>query len=139
MKSQFSTNWLSSKQPRKQRKYLENAPDFPNNSWKCNPDTDNFIHIRAEGSGKVDVCSEVSSDFLINDINLDDNTWREAKRSLVHNCNNCLYNCTYESENPDLKGDLPTFLLMALIKSGQVGLVEKIGRHAAKKFREKTF
>ena len=26
MKNKFSTNWLSSKQPRKQRKYLANAP-----------------------------------------------------------------------------------------------------------------
>ena len=26
MKSQFSTSWLSSKQPRKQRKYIANAP-----------------------------------------------------------------------------------------------------------------
>lgn len=123
---------------RTNRKYLDHATDFPENSWKCNPETDNFIHLRAEGDGLLDVCSEVPSNFVAGDISLDDKTWRTAKRSLVHNCSNCLYNCTYESETPDLVGDIPTFAIMALIKSGQYKLAEKLGRVAARKFKVRS-
>lgn len=113
--------------------YLEHATDFPNNSWKCDPDKDSFISVRGEGQGKISVCSEVHTEFEVGEVNLKDNEWRKEKQDLVHNCNNCLYSCAFESQNPNLKGDLPTLAMMGLIKSGHAGLVERLGQRAVGK------
>lgn len=113
--------------------YLKQAPDFPRNSWKCHPNKDSFVQISAEGEGKIGVCSEVPTRFKVGEIDLKEKEWRDVKRDLVHNCNNCLYSCTFESQNPDLKGDLPTFLMMGLIKTGHAGFVERLGQRAVGK------
>ena len=41
-----------------------------------------------------------------------------------------MYGCYYEAENPSLVGDIPTMFVMALIKTGNVGLAEKLGQFA---------
>lgn len=117
--------------------YLKHAPDFLGNSWKCDPDRDSFIQIRAVGKGKIGVCSEVHTGFKVGEVDLKEKEWRDVKRDLVHNCNNCLYSCTFESQNPDLKGDLATFSMMCLIKLGHAGLVEWLGKKAARNYSAK--
>ena len=111
-------------------KYLNNAPNFPDNSWKCNPDTNAFAHIRATGNGKVGVCAEAPLRFNVNKVHLKDEKWKETKKDFVDKCPGCLYGCNYESENQDLKGDLRTFLNMLLIKTGQAGLVRFMGQRS---------
>lgn len=113
--------------------YLRHAPDFPGNSWKCDPNKDPFIQIRAVGEGEIGVCSEVHTKFKVGEIDLKEKKWRDVKRDFVNNCNNCLYSCTFESQNPDLKGDLPTIAMMGFIKSGESGWVEGLGQHVVGK------
>lgn len=108
--------------------YLNNAPNFPDNSWKCSPEADACVHIRATGNGEVGVCSETPLRFQANKIQLKDDQWRKTKRDFVDKCPGCLYGCNYESENQNLKGDLRTYLNMLLIKSGQANLVRLIGK-----------
>lgn len=118
---------------RNNMEYLKHATDFPGNDWKCDPDRDSFIQISAKGEGKIGVCSEVHTKFKVGAIDLKEKEWRDVKRDLVHNCNNCLYSCTFESQNTDLIGDLRTFAMMGLIKAGQAGFVEWLGKRAATK------
>lgn len=107
--------------------YLRNALDYPGNSWRCNPERDLFIHIRAVGEkGEVGVCSEVRTGFDTS-IDLKSEAWRQRKRELVENCR-CLYSCFYEAENPYFRGDLRTLVPMVLIKSGYAGLARMLGR-----------
>lgn len=113
--------------------YLKHAPDFPGNSWKCDPARDPFIQVRAVGDGEIGVCSEVHTKFKVGEVDLKENKWRDVKRDLVHNCKNCLYSCTYESQNPDLIGDLPIFAIMGIIKAGESGWVEGWGQHVVEK------
>ena len=110
--------------------YLEHATDFPNNSWKCDPDKDSFISIQGEGQGKISVCSEVHTGFKVGEINLGDKKWRKEKQQLVHNCNNCLYSCTFESQNPNLMGDFATLAVMSHIKAGNVEAMRALGKRA---------
>lgn len=108
--------------------YLEHATDFPNNSWKCDPNKDSFISIQGEGQGKIGVCSEVHTEFKVGEINLKDKKWRKEKRDLVRNCDNCLYSCTFESQNPNLLGDFATFSIMSHIKAGNAEAMEALGK-----------
>lgn len=111
--------------------YLTKAGDFPGNSWRCDPEKDAFIHIRAKGEkGEVGVCSEIRTGFGTNEISLSSAEWRRRKRELVEKCNGCLYSCFYESENSDLRSDLRTFLNMVLVKLGHAGIVRKLGEYA---------
>lgn len=110
--------------------YLKRIMDFPNQSWKCNPDQDSFLHIRALGEkGEVGVCSEVRTGFDTG-IDLNSEQWRGKKRNLIENCPGCSYSCYFQAENPDLKGDLRTLINMALIKAGQAGLVRWLGKRS---------
>lgn len=112
--------------------YLEHATDFPDNSWKCDPNRDSFISIRGEGQGEIGVCSEVHTEFKVGEINLKDKKWRKEKQDLIHNCNNCLYSCTFESQNPNLGGDADMFAVIGLIKSGKAQLAEALGQQAVR-------
>ena len=112
--------------------YLKQAPDFPGNSWKCDPNKDSFVQISAEGEGEIGVCSEVHTKFKVGEIDLKEKEWRDVKRDLVHNCNNCLYSCTYESQNPNLRGDSTTLGVIAQIKSGNAEGVERYGQLAVR-------
>lgn len=112
---------------RDNRRYLNDAINFPGNSWKCNLEKDAFVHIRSEGKGEIGVCSEVRTGFDT-DVDLKSDEWRQRKRRLVESCEGCLYSCYFESENPDLRGDLRTFINMALIKLGRAGLVRRLGQ-----------
>jgi hypothetical protein len=110
--------------------YLNHATDFPENSWKCNPNKDSFISIGGEGKGQIRVCSEVGTNFEVGEVSLRDKKWRDEKIKDVDACGNCLYRCTYESQHPDLKGDSATLRNMAFIKAGQAGLIEWLGKRA---------
>jgi len=118
-------------------KYLIHAPDFPKNSWVCDSEKDTFIHIRAVGPGEIGVCSEIQTPLKVGDVNLDDSRWREVKRRLVHDCRGCLYGCTFQNQN-SVAGDFRSYALMALIKAGQAGLVEQLGRRAVQKLRSRN-
>lgn len=119
---------------RDNRNYLTQAPSYPNNSWTCDPGRDTFIHI---GAGeKLDVCSDVRTNINIGEIDdLQSERWRDLKKDLVANCGNCMYGCYYEAQNPSLVGDLPTMFVMALIKTGNVKLAEKIGQYAVSRLK----
>lgn len=113
------------------KNYLSHAMDFPNNNWKCDPEKDAFIHVGT--GGFVNVCSEVRTNMQSGEIDLTDEKWRDEKRKLVGNCGNCLSPCWYDSENPNLIGDIPTLLIAGLIKSGHSRSAEKIGEFAVKR------
>jgi MoaA/NifB/PqqE/SkfB family radical SAM enzyme len=117
------------------RSYMTNAPNYPNNSWTCNPDTDTFIHIGPQG--KLDVCSDVRTNIKTADVHFlsEDQHWRDVKRARVRSCGDCLYHCCYEMEHPDPKGDLTTVGVMMLIKSGHPKLAEKWGQFAVQRSR----
>jgi MoaA/NifB/PqqE/SkfB family radical SAM enzyme len=117
--------------------YLRHASDFPNNSWVCNPEKDAFIHIQAVGQGEIGICSEIQTPFKIDEVNLDEDKWRETKKAYVDNCSGCLYGCTFQSENPHIVGDIKTFAMMGLIRIGQGALVEKLGKRTVSKLRMK--
>lgn len=115
------------------QRYLTEAVNFPGNSWRCDPETNSFIHIRAKGEkGELGVCPEVRTAFD-SEVDLDSREWREKKRNLVDNCSGCLYSCFFQSENTDFKGDLRTAVNMILIKSGHWGVVRRLGRYAVGK------
>lgn len=112
-------------------KYLTQAPNYPNNSWKCNPGKDSFVHIRSqEEKGEIGVCSEVRTGFRTGEIELKSEGWRNRKLDLVENCKGCLYRCTFEAENPDFPNNLPALAVMGLIKSGHYEIVQKWGKLA---------
>lgn len=110
--------------------YMREAPKYPNNSWKCNPETDTFINLGADGS--VNVCTDVRTNFTTADLPILDasQSWREVKRVKVENCGNCTFSCYFEAQHPDVVGDIPMFGVMALIKSGNAKLAEKWGQFA---------
>lgn len=111
--------------------YLTQAPNYPNNSWKCNPGKNSFVHIRLqEEKGEIGVCSEVRTGFRTGEIKLKSEQWRNRKLDLVEDCNGCLYRCTFEAENPDFLNNLPSLAVMTLIKSGHSELVQKWGKIA---------
>lgn len=112
------------------RSYLTDAPNYPGNSWTCDTETDAFIHIGAGGT--VDICSDIRTNLTTAEIPLLDasDNWRDIKRAKVSSCGNCLYHCCYEMEQPDIKGELATLGVMALIKSGNARLAEKWGEFA---------
>ncbi len=115
---------------RNNRNYLRNAPDYYPNDWYCDAAKDTFIKIGA--GGKVNVCSRVETGIRIEDIvTLDDQDWRENKRVGVANCGNCMYHCYYESENPDIIGDIPMIGVGIAIKSGNYALAKRWGQKAA--------
>lgn len=115
---------------RNNRRYMREIPNYPNNSWTCNPETDAFINLGADDT--VNVCTDVRTNFTTADIPILDSSqnWREAKRVKVKNCGNCAYSCYFESQHPDVIGDIPMFGVMALIRTGNVYLAEKWGEFA---------
>lgn len=109
---------------------LENSKWYPN-KWKCNPEEDYFVHIGAEGT--LNICEEARTGLNIFDIDdLKDPRWREQKRALVEKCTGCLYRCYFESERPNIIGDMPAAIVMALIKIGKANLVRAWGKVAAR-------
>lgn len=121
---------------RNNMRYLTEATDYPGNSWKCDPEKDSFVYLRAEGDGEIGVCLEVQTDFTTADTQMDDDKWRDAKRDLVADCNNCLYNGTFGSENGGMRGEIPTLANMFLIKAGQSERVQRKGKRAAEKLKQ---
>lgn len=115
---------------RNNRNYLTKSTNFYPNDWYCDAEKDTFIKIGA--GGKVNVCSRVETGIRIEDIvTLDDQAWRERKRIGVANCGNCLYHCYYESENPNILGDIPMIGVGLAIKTGRQALAERWGQTAA--------
>ncbi len=115
---------------RNNRNYLKNASSFYLNNWYCDAEKDTFIKIGA--GGKVNVCSRVETGIRIEDIvTLDDQDWRRNKRVGVANCGNCMYHCYYESENPNIVGDIPMIGVGIAIKSGRYSLAKRWGQTAA--------
>lgn len=65
-------------------KYLTEAPNYTDNSWKCNPGKDAFVHIRSqEEDGEIGVCSEVRTGFRTGEVHLKSEQWRNRKLDLV--------------------------------------------------------
>lgn len=109
--------------------YLNSAPNYYPNSWVCDAERDTFIKIGA--GGKVNICSSVETGIRIENITtLDDTEWRDRKQVGVSNCGGCLFHCYYESENPDILGDIPMIGVGLAIKSGAHTLVERWGQKA---------
>ena len=107
--------------------YLSDAPKYYPNNWTCNPDQDTFVKIGA--GGKLNVCSRVETDLTVFNVkDLTDPKWRDQKREGVATCGNCLFNCYYEVENPNIRGDISTALLGLTIKLGGASFVEKWGK-----------
>ncbi len=113
------------------RNYLTNALKYYGNSWTCNPKKDSFIHIGA--GGFANICSEIRTRMKVANVSLTGQEWREQKRRLVQNCGHCFYKCYFETQNTDLKGNIPMLAVMMSIKSGHARLVEKWGKFAARK------
>ncbi len=117
------------------RRLLLKGLQYYPNKWKCDPEKDYFLHIGAGGT--LDVCEEVRTDLTIFDIDsLKDKRWKETKAELAENCTGCLYRCYYESENSDIRGDLTTLAVMALIKAKRADLVRRWGRVAVRTSRK---
>lgn len=109
--------------------YLKHAVDYYPNNWRCNPSQDSFIHIDAVGN--VNVCSDVRTGIKVGELgSLSDGRWRDTKKTLVESCGNCLYQCYYDSENPDTVGHIPFAGVAMLIKTGNAGIAEKWGQFA---------
>lgn len=114
---------------RNNKHYLADTPKYYPNNWTCDAELDTFIKIGA--GGKVNVCQQVETGLRIEDIvTLDSDIWREQKRAGVSTCGNCLYNCYYEAQNPDILGDIPTIAVGLAIKRGAGSMVEKWGQIA---------
>lgn len=114
---------------RNNRNYLNHGTEFYPNNWHCDAEKDTFIKIGA--GGKVNVCSQVETGIRIEDIaTLDDQEWRDRKRIGVANCGNCLYHCYYESESPNIIGDIPMIGVGLAIKTGRHLLAERWGQTA---------
>jgi len=102
---------------RTNRRYLSKAINYYRNNWRCNHSTDQFIHIGAGGT--INVCSERRTKIsALSQPDLLGIEWRMTKRNLVESCHNCLHQCYFEAENPDLIGDVPTMLCGMSILSG---------------------
>lgn len=113
--------------------YLTCAQNFPNNSWRCDPEKDTFIHVRAQGEkGDIGVCPEIRTGFNTT-IDLNSDEWRQRKKELVDKCRGCLFSCYFECENPDFRSDLSTLLPIMLIRSGHAGSARWLGRRAVGK------
>lgn len=111
------------------RGYLERAPDYYPNNWRCDPENDAFIHIGAGGT--VDVCSDVRTGIKVAELDtLDNPQWREEKRILVKNCGNCLYQCFYDAQNPKFGGEVAFGGVAVLIRAGQARLAREWGQFA---------
>ena len=117
--------------------YLTDAPEYPENSWRCSPEQDAFAYMRSEGEGEIGVCLEAHTDYKIGDTQLDDEKWRRDKRSLVANCNNFLYNGTFGTQNSTMRGEMGTYTNMLVIKAGQAERVEERGKRAVANLRKK--
>lgn len=76
------------------------------------------------------------SGFRAGEIDLTSAQWRQKKRAMVEACKGCLYSCYFQCENPDYKSDLRTLMNMILIKSGNAGLVRRLGESAVGKTSE---
>lgn len=115
---------------RNNRRYMREIPNYANNSWTCNPETDAFINLGADDT--VNVCTDVRTNFTITDIPILDasQSWRDIKRVKVEDCGNCAYSCYFESQHPDIVGDIPMLGVMSLIRTGNSRLAEKWGKFA---------
>lgn len=115
---------------RNNRNFLSKSLDYYPNRWICGLE-DYFVHIGVGGT--LDVCQEVRTKLIIDDISgLDDEKWRKKKRELIENCTGCLYQCYFEAFNPDIKGDLATGVVVMLIKAGGSKLVRRWGQASAR-------
>lgn len=111
------------------RGYLENAPDYYPNNWRCDPENDAFIHIGS--GGIVNVCSDVRTGLTVAELDMLSNPrWREEKRVLVRDCGGCLYQCYYDAQNPTFQGEVAFTGVALLIKAGQARLARKWGEFA---------
>lgn len=109
--------------------YMKNASNYYPNDWTCNPETDSFIHIDALNN--INVCQDVRTGIQVGEIeSLSDKRWRETKRILVRDCGNCLYQCYYDAQHPDVLGHVPFAGVAMLIKTGRADIAEKWGRIA---------
>lgn len=115
---------------RNNTRYLNEAPNYPKNSWTCNPNTDTFINLGAEGG--INVCTDVRTNLTISDVPLlkADQRWRDMKRERVEHCGNCTFSCYYEAQNTNVTGDIPMIGVLALIKTGHSDLAQKWGQFA---------
>lgn len=96
--------------------------------WKCNPEKDPFIHVRAVGAkGEVGVCSEVDTGFDTS-VDFKSSDFRRAKEKAVENCSGCSYSCFMEAENPEIRGDLRALIPVFLTKLGFAPLARWWGR-----------
>lgn len=112
--------------------YLTRALGYYGNTWICDPEQDSFIKIGA--GGRINVCAGVGTGLKIGDIlSLNDQEWRKRKGVGVAYCGGCMFHCYYESENPNVIGDLPMIGVGVAIKAGAHSLVEKWGQRAAAK------
>jgi len=111
---------------RMSRSYLREAPRYYPNKWKCNAQNDAYLHIGPDG--KLNVCVDVRTDIHINEAqSLSDERWRHQKQDLVSKCHGCLLQCMYELHNPDIIGDIPTYLAGLLIFLRQSSIVQRWG------------
>lgn len=112
------------------RRYFAQIADSHSSLWRCNPNEDQFIHIRALGEeGEVGVCSEMRTG-LDTRVDLESEEWRKRKQEAVKGCPGCSYGCYFQCQNPDFMGDLRTLVPMVLIKTGHAGLARMLGRRA---------
>lgn len=114
--------------------YIEHAQDFYPNKWVCNPEKDAMIHIG--WGGTIDVCTDFRTGLHIAEVpSLSTNElWREKKRLVVKNCGGCLYQCSFEAENPNISGDLPMIAVGLMIRTGQANMAKKLGSYAVNSF-----
>lgn len=120
---------------RNNRKYLQHAPDYFPNRWTCNPQSDTVIYIGAEGT--INLCSDIHTDLKMAEIaSLKDPLWRNLKAVKIKECGGCLYHCYYETENPDLLGDIPFIVVGLLIRTDNARLAEKWGKYAVERCRQ---
>lgn len=121
------------------RNYLIESPDSIEKKWKCDPNVDAFIHIGA--GGYLNICPDNRTDIKATDISLSDPKWRELKQELVRGCKGCNHQCWIASENPHVIKDivpLTTMVIVALIRTGHAGLVEKLGKFAVQRIRSSS-
>lgn len=111
------------------RRYLEEAPSYYPNNWKCRPENDAFIHIGSGGT--VNVCSDIRTGMTVAELDtLDNPRWREEKRIKVEDCGGCLYQCYYDAQNPKFRGEVAFAGVAVLIRAGQARLAREWGQFA---------
>lgn len=117
---------------------LEHPESFYPNNWRCDFKKDTFLHIGAEGT--IDVCSDFRTNLHMVDIpSLSaSEEWRKRKKIIVENCGNCMYQCYFEAEHPDLLGDVPMFGVGLLIRTGRADFAEKWGRFAVETIMQRN-